>query len=124
MILLLFILFALFLPSPWNVVALVCGVLLEIVEVVWGRRLARRWRPKTGPETAVGRTAQVVEACRPTGMVRVQGELWQATCAAGADVGQTVRVTAVRELMLDVEPVEDEARAPARPGEAEASAGP
>ncbi len=62
-------------------------------------------RPKTGPETMVGKTAEVVVACRPSGQVRVQGELWEARCAAGADVGEEVRITALEELTLVVEPV-------------------
>jgi membrane protein implicated in regulation of membrane protease activity len=96
---------ALFLSWPWNVVAVLCGAILEVTEVVWGLRLARRWRPKTGPETMVGKTAVVVVPCRPSGQVRVHGELWEANCAAGADVGAAVLVTALEDLTLLVEPV-------------------
>ena len=45
---------ALFVPWPWNLVVVLCGAIVEVVEVVWGLRLARRWRPRTGPETMVG----------------------------------------------------------------------
>jgi len=96
---------ALFVPWPWNLVVVLCGVIAEVGEVVWGRRLARRWRPKTGPETMVGQTAKVVVPCRPSGQVRVHGELWEARCAAGADIGDDVRITALEELTLVVEPV-------------------
>ncbi len=96
---------ALFLPWPWNLAVVLCGAIAEVGEVVWGRRLARRWRPKTGPETMVGKTAEVVVRCRPNGQVRVHGELWEARCAAGADVGADVRITALEELTLVVEPV-------------------
>jgi membrane protein implicated in regulation of membrane protease activity len=104
-VLLLFIVLALLVPSPWHLVVLGCGIVLEVGEIVWGRRLARRWRPHTGSEAAIGREAEVVEACRPTGLVRFDGELWKATCAAGADVGETVTILAVRRLTLEVEPV-------------------
>lgn len=104
MVLALCVVISLFVPSPWNLVVLAVGVVLEIGEVVWGRRLARKWRAQTGAEAVIGRLASVVEACRPDGLVRVHGELWQATCAAGADVGDTVRVTAVRDLKLEVAP--------------------
>jgi membrane protein implicated in regulation of membrane protease activity len=46
----------------------------------------------------------VVVACRPSGQVRLHGELWEANCAAGADVGEAVRVTALDDLTLVVEP--------------------
>jgi membrane protein implicated in regulation of membrane protease activity len=38
--------------------------------------------------------------------VRVQGELWEATCPEGADSGETVRVSRVEGLILVVQPVE------------------
>jgi membrane-bound serine protease (ClpP class) len=53
----------------------------------------------------VGETAEVVVPCRPSGQVRVHGELWEARCAAGADIGQDVRITALEGLTLVVEPV-------------------
>jgi membrane-bound serine protease (ClpP class) len=53
----------------------------------------------------IGKAAEVVEHCRPAGRVRVDGELWEATCAAGADAGETVRITAVDRLTLEVVPV-------------------
>ena len=63
---------------------------------------------EAGPETMVGKTAKVVVPCRPSGQVRVHGELWEARCAAGADVGEDVRITAREELTLLVEPVHRE----------------
>ena len=105
MVLILAILVALFVPWPWNLVAVLCGAIAEVGEVVWGRRLARRWRPKTGAETIVGKTAEVVVRCRPSGQVRVHGELWEARCEAGAEVGEAVRVSARDDLMLVVEPL-------------------
>lgn len=105
MILAISILLAVFLvPSPWNFVVLALGIVAEVGEITWGRRLARRMRAQTGAEALVGREAEVVETCRPDGKVRVQGELWQARCDAGADVGDTVRVTAVHGLTLEVVP--------------------
>jgi membrane protein implicated in regulation of membrane protease activity len=95
---------ALFLSWPWNLVVVLCGAILEVGEVVWGLRLAHRWRPKTGAEAMVGQTAVVVVPCRPTGQVRLHGELWEASCAAGADVGDAVRITALQNLTLVVEP--------------------
>jgi membrane protein implicated in regulation of membrane protease activity len=104
-VLILAIVVSLFVPWPWNLVVVLCGAIAEVGEVMWGRRLARRWRPRTGPETMVGKTAEVVVRCRPNGQVRVHGELWEARCAAGADVGEAVRVSDLDDLTLVVEPV-------------------
>lgn len=95
---------ALVLPHPANLVVLVLGAAGEVGEIVWGRRLARRWRPKTGVETLLGQTADVVVECRPRGQVRIHGELWEAECPAGAEVGETVRVVGREELTLTVAP--------------------
>jgi membrane protein implicated in regulation of membrane protease activity len=105
MILLLAVLLAIFLvPWPWTLVVVALGVVGEFGEIVWGRRLAKRWRPKAGPEAMIGKRAWVVTECRPVGQVRVHGELWEAFCAAGASAGDAVKVTALDELTLVVEP--------------------
>src|SRR4029079_13998972 len=100
-----------FLPWQWNIVVVLGGVILEVGEGIWGLRLARRWGRKSGPETMVGKTAEVVVPCEPNGQVRIHGELWEATCAAGAKRGQTVRITSRNELRLEVEPVPPDANA-------------
>jgi membrane protein implicated in regulation of membrane protease activity len=113
MILLVAVLLAVFVASPpWNVVIALTGVILEVGEVIWGRRLARRWRPKTGAEAMIGKSAEVVSECRPDGEVRVHGELWAASCAHGAGVGETVRIEALDGLTLIVAPVATDAHAP------------
>ena len=101
------ILLALFvLPWPFNLLAVVTGLGIEAAELTWGLRLARRWRPQTGAEAMIGRTAEVVVACRPTGQVRVGGELWEARCDEGADVGETVRIERLEGLTLVVTPTD------------------
>ena len=104
-ILIVSILLSFLVPWPWKLLVLIGGIVLEIGEVIWGRKLARRWRPQTGAEAMVGMHGEVVEACRPDGRIRIQGELWDATCAAGADVGDTVTVARVAGLRLHVEPL-------------------
>lgn len=104
MVLTVAIILALVLPSPANVIVLVAGAIGEVGEIIWGRRLAKRWRPKTGPEAMIGKPAQVVEPCHPNGEVRVHGELWAARCDAGADVGDTVTILALDGLTLVVAP--------------------
>jgi membrane-bound serine protease (ClpP class) len=121
MVLTLAIILALVLPYPANLAVLVLGAAGEVGEIVWGRRLAKRWRPKVGAETMIGQTADVVEPCRPVGQVRVRGELWEARCAAGAAVGDTVRITALEGLTLTVVPVSagESTFTPATPGSGE-----
>jgi membrane-bound ClpP family serine protease len=97
-----FFVLAIFLPSPWAAVAVACGIVGELGEVVWGRRLARK-PSRTGIEALIGQLARVVEECRPLGSVRVGGELWEATCAAGAAAGESVLVVGGHELTLEVE---------------------
>jgi membrane-bound serine protease (ClpP class) len=106
MILLIALLLAVFVvPMPWSVVIVFAGLAGDAAVLVWGRRIARRWRPRTGAEAMLGRTARVESACRPRGQVRIRGELWEATCSAGADRGETVRVEALDGLTLIVAPV-------------------
>ena len=48
------IILALFAPWPWNLIAILTGLGIETVELTWGLRLARRWRPQTGAEAMIG----------------------------------------------------------------------
>jgi len=101
--LLLAVLLAFFvLPWPWGLIAIAGGLAVETVELTWGLRLARRWKPGTGAEAMIGAEAQVVARCRPLGQVKVHGELWQARCEEGADIGQKVQIEAIEGLMLVV----------------------
>ena len=98
------IILAFFAPWPWNLIAVLGGIGIETVELGWGLRLARRWRPQTGAEAMIGRVAEVVAPCHPTGQVRVHGERWEARCAEGADIGQSVRIERLEGLTLVVAP--------------------
>jgi membrane protein implicated in regulation of membrane protease activity len=91
-----------FLPWPWNLLAILGGLAVETVELTWGLSLARRWKAKTGAEAMIGAEAKVVTACRPLGQVRIQGELWEARCDEGADAGETVRIDRIEGLTLVV----------------------
>jgi membrane-bound serine protease (ClpP class) len=99
------IILALFAPWPLNLILVLGGLGIEAVELTWGLRLARRWRPRTGAEAMIGQVAEVVVPCHPTGKVRVQGELWEARCAHGADAGESVRIQRLEGLTLVVAPV-------------------
>jgi membrane-bound serine protease (ClpP class) len=98
------IILAFFIPFPWNALVVLAGISVEVVEVTWGLRLARRWRPQTGAEAMIGQRAEVVSACRPTGQVRLNGELWEATCSQGIDAGEEAIVRGLEGLTLIVDP--------------------
>jgi membrane protein implicated in regulation of membrane protease activity len=98
------ILLAIFvLPSPWGIVAVVAGGLIDVAESLFLLRWSRRRRAVTGAEAFVGRKAVVVTPLRPVGQVRIAGELWSARSVSGADPGDEVVVRAVEELTLLVD---------------------
>jgi membrane-bound serine protease (ClpP class) len=66
---------------------------------------ARRGKVVTGERGLIGEVGVAQTQLRPEGKVFVHGEIWNASCASRVDPGQTVRVTAVHDLVLTVEPV-------------------
>jgi membrane-bound serine protease (ClpP class) len=92
------------LPRPWGLVVVIAAALVELGETWFWVRFSQRRRIQAGAETLIGARAQVVSSCRPTGQVRLAGELWQARCEGGADVGERVRVTGRDGLTLLVVP--------------------
>jgi membrane-bound serine protease (ClpP class) len=107
------ILLLLFVLSPAvGIAVLVLAIALEGLEVLFWMRFLRRYRVATGAEGMVGEVGVVAEPCRPDGTVRLRGEIWRARCRGGAGPGETVEVTAVDGLTLEVEP---QRRAPRSP---------
>jgi membrane-bound serine protease (ClpP class) len=92
-------------PMPWGIPLVAAAIVVEVGETAFWVWLSKRRRPEVGAEALIGARAEVVSACRPVGRVRVQGELWQARCAEGADAGATVRVRSLDGLTLVVEPL-------------------
>ena len=92
------------LPSPWNVLGFVAGLVLFVPEVGFWNRKVRRQPVEAGAETLVGKQAVVVSPLHPSGQVRIDGELWEARSDAGADPDQTVTVIGRDGLTLLVEP--------------------
>ena len=114
MILIIAILLAIFLvPSPWSIVVLVVACILEVGEITllrqWSKRIGRRTKATTGAESLAGKVAEVTEDCRPVGMVRLEGELWEARCEAGASRGDPVVVERLDGLTLVVSPATEPA---------------
>jgi len=93
------------LPSPWNLVGFLVAIPLWFVELLAWNRTVKHRRRAVGVQTLIGKDATVTEPCRPKGQVRLNGEIWEARCDAGADPGDTVRVVGRDDLTLVVEPV-------------------
>ena len=94
------ILLAIFvLPSPWGLIAVAAGGLLDVAESLFLLRWSRRRRAVTGVEALIGKRAVV---STPT-QVRVAGELWEARSERPLRPGDEVVVRAVDGLTLLVE---------------------
>ena len=91
-------------PSPWNLVGFIGGLIVFVGEVLFWNRKVRSGRGTVGAQTLIGKEATVVSACRPGGQVRIAGEIWAARCSAGADTGETVTVVGLDALTVLVEP--------------------
>jgi membrane-bound serine protease (ClpP class) len=76
------------------------------VLVAWLVVRAHAARSRSGAEGMVGEIGVVKKALNPMGKVFVHGELWHATAASPLSAGTRVRVKRVRNLLLEVEPVE------------------
>jgi len=92
------------LPSPWNLIGFLVAIPLWFVELLAWNRTVKHRRRAVGVQTLIGKDATVTEPCRPSGQVRLDGEIWEARCDAGADPGDTVRVVGRDDLTLVVEP--------------------
>jgi membrane-bound serine protease (ClpP class) len=95
------------LPPGWGLALVVVAMVIEVAEVGFWIRFLRRYRVSTGAEGLIGSTAEVIEACDPTGRVRLRGEIWHARCSSPAGVGERVTVAGVDGLTLEVEPPAD-----------------
>lgn len=67
---------------------------------------AQRRKVVTGIEGLVGTTGEIIETLSPAGIVKVQGELWNAESLAGTiDKGEKVRIKEIKNMKLFVEKI-------------------
>ena len=93
------ILLAIFvLPSPWGIIAVVAGGVLDITESVVLLKWSRRRKALVGGEALIGLRARVVSLTQ----VRVAGELWEARAAEPLRPGDEVEVIGGHDLTLEV----------------------
>ncbi|SRR6266566_6313011 len=94
------ILLAIFvLPSPWGIVAVAAGGLIDVAESIVLLKWSRRRRSTVGVEALVGQRAVV----STPGQVRVAGELWEARSDRPLVPGEEVVVRRVDRLTLFVD---------------------
>ena len=93
--------------GAWAIVLLVGTAAFESAQTIFWLRYSQRRRVQVGAETLIGLIVEVAEDCRPSGLVRIQGELWGALCREGAARGERVRVTGRDGLTLEVERAPD-----------------
>jgi membrane-bound serine protease (ClpP class) len=94
-------------PDPWTLPVIGLAVVVEVSETAFTLWWSRRAPPKVGPETMVGTTGRALEHLRPTGRVRVRGEVWRATSPGEIEAGARIRVTGRDRLTLLVEPADE-----------------
>ncbi len=98
------ILALIFLPLPWNLLVIGLAAAFEIALAVFGIRYTRRPRVQVGVQTLVGQTAEVITSLAPTGQVKVDGAIWEARSQMEARAGESVLITGIDGLTLEVEP--------------------
>jgi membrane-bound serine protease (ClpP class) len=97
---------------PWTVIGGATAATAAFFLLVVGAGLrAQKLAVRTGRAGLTGRRASVVERLAPSGMVRIDGELWRASVEEGAaDAGSDVVITGIDGLTLRVRPLSKEAR--------------
>ena len=93
----------LILPSPWNVIGFIVVLPIWVLELFAWNRTVKHRKKAVGAQTLIGKDAVVTTPCRPVGQVRLDGEIWEARCDAGASQGDRVRVIGRDGLTLVVE---------------------
>ncbi|RJP73682.1 MAG: nodulation protein NfeD [Candidatus Zixiibacteriota bacterium] len=90
----------------WSVIIpAALGTLLFFALAIGLAARAQRRKPTTGYEGMIGEIGRAIEDLAPTGQVKIHGEIWYAKAMAGTiPAGQPVRVTGVKQLVLQVEP--------------------
>jgi membrane protein implicated in regulation of membrane protease activity len=89
-------------PWPWNLIGGLIALVVFVGELGFWHRRVRTLPKKIGGHTLIGAEGVVVTACRPKGQARIDGTIWKAKCAAGADAGEAVIVTERHGLTLTV----------------------
>jgi len=90
---------------PWTLIALVAAVSAAFFLVVIGMALRARRQPVvSGREELIGAHGEIIEHANGQWWARVHGEVWKVRSRAQLHPGDSVRVTGIDGLVLEVEP--------------------
>jgi membrane-bound serine protease (ClpP class) len=89
-------------PAVAIAIAIPIGLLMLFLTVLSLR--ARGRKAVTGEEGMIGKLATARTPLGPEGKVFFEGEIWNAVSTEPVDAGASVKIRAVRELILEVEP--------------------
>ncbi len=93
------------LSLSWPVIVFVVGLCsLLFFAILSAAMRSRRRRVVSGREEMIGSSGRVVSWTGGRGRVAAHGEQWQAVSATPLSPGQTVRIVALRDLTVTVEP--------------------
>jgi membrane-bound serine protease (ClpP class) len=95
-----------FVKLSWSVIfaSVIISTFFFVVILGLGIKAQRR-KPTTGIEGLIGQSGDVVEILKPEGVVRVNGEFWNAESLSGTiEKGNRIRVVRINGLKLLVEP--------------------
>lgn len=90
-----------FLEGTLRVVVISVLLLSDVFEIMIWLRWSKR-KAMTGAEGMIGRRGSALTECTPEGRVKVMGQIWNASCATGAETGDAIEVTGVDGLRLQV----------------------
>jgi len=90
---------------PWTLIALVASVTAAFFLVVIGMAVRARRRPVvSGREELIGARGEIIEHANGQWWARVHGEIWKVRSHTDLHAGQSVRVTRIDGLVLEVRP--------------------
>jgi membrane-bound serine protease (ClpP class) len=89
------------------VIACTAMTVAFLAVLAWLALRARKTARVNGPEGMVGRRASVLQGLSPRGLVRLDGETWNAEATGSIPVGAEVEVTGVEGLTLRVRPTQE-----------------
>jgi membrane-bound serine protease (ClpP class) len=88
-------------------VILVSGFFIVVAGLVFKTHVSK---PMTGDAGLIGETGVVKTKLMPEGKIFVHGEIWNAMSKTPVETGARVKVVKVENLLLEVEPIEQEQR--------------
>jgi membrane-bound serine protease (ClpP class) len=90
---------------PWTLIALVASVTAAFFLVVIGMAVRARRRPVvSGREELIGARGEIIEHANGQWWARVHSEVWKVRSRAELHPGESIRVTRIDGLVLEVEP--------------------